>query len=223
MFNKIKKIIMFLLFSWYRKGNRIYYYKDNKKYETFYIKGLTIRFKGKNSIVIIEKEINFKRRLFCNRSIIKINGNYNIIKIRKTDYHITNLKIINIKNNNKLKIGKDFYQTGKCIIDFCNLSNKTIKIGNNCMFGIDSRIMCGDFHKIYDLKDNKYINKPNKNITIGNNVWLSREVLILKDAKIPNNTIVGARSVVTKEFLKENTIIAGIPSKIVKNNIKWEK
>ena len=53
MFNKIKKIIMFLLFSWYRKGNRIYYYKDNKKYETFYIKGLTIRFKGKNSIVTI--------------------------------------------------------------------------------------------------------------------------------------------------------------------------
>ena len=91
------------------------------------------------------------------------------------------------------------------------------------MFGIDSRIMCGDFHKIYDLNNNKYINKPEKNIIIGNNVWLSREVLILKDAKIPNNTIVGARSVVTKEFIKENTIIAGIPSKIVKNNIKWEK
>ena len=85
---------MFLLFSWYRKGNRIFYYKDNKKYETFYIKGLTIRFKGKNSIVTIEKEINFKRRLFCNRSIIKINGNYNIIKIHKINYHITNLKII---------------------------------------------------------------------------------------------------------------------------------
>ena len=43
--------------------------------------------------------------------------------------------------------------------------------------------MCGDFHKIYDLNNNKYINKPEKNIIIGNNVWLSREVLILKDAK----------------------------------------
>lgn len=223
MFNKIKEIIMFLLFSWYRNGNRIYHFINGKKKETFYIKGLTIRFKGSNSSVIIENPINFKRRLFCNRSIIKINGNNSIVKINKTKNYITNLKIINIKNNNKLIIDENFYQTGQCIIDFCNLNNKTVIIGKNCMFGINSRIMCGDFHNIYNIKTKQCINKPNNDIKIGNNVWLARDVLILKDANIPNNTIVGARSIVTKKFTTENTILAGIPAKIVKDSVYWEK
>jgi len=39
--------------------------------------------------------------------------------------------------------------------------------------------------------------------------------------EIPDNTIVGAGSIVVGKFNKTNTIIAGVPAKIVKENIVW--
>lgn len=35
------------------------------------------------------------------------------------------------------------------------------------------------------------------------------------------NSIVGACSVITKQFEEENVILAGNPAKIVKQNVKW--
>ena len=58
-------------------------------------------------------------------------------------------------------------------------------------------------------------------ITIGDNVWIGTGVNILKGAVLPSGTIVGARSVVTRRFDKENCIIVGNPAKIVRDNIQW--
>lgn len=52
-------------------------------------------------------------------------------------------------------------------------------------------------------------------IVIGNNVWLSANVIILPGVRIGNNCIVGAGSVVTKSFEEDNLIIAGNPAKII--------
>ena len=46
---------------------------------------------------------------------------------------------------------------------------------------------------------------------------------ILKGAYISSNTVIGAFSVVTKKFEKNNIIIAGKPANIVKENIVWIK
>ena len=41
--------------------------------------------------------------------------------------------------------------------------------------------------------------------------------MILKGSKIPSNSMIGACSLVNKEFTEENTVIAGSPAKIIKN------
>lgn len=51
---------------------------------------------------------------------------------------------------------------------------------------------------------------------IGDNVYLAPGVKIFGDIKIPNNTAIGANSVVNKSFTEENMLIAGVPARMIK-------
>lgn len=52
-------------------------------------------------------------------------------------------------------------------------------------------------------------------VVIGANTWIGQGVCILSGVKIGKNVIVGANSVVTKD-VPDNSIIAGIPAKVIK-------
>ncbi|WP_407725322.1 hypothetical protein [Ruminococcus sp. JL13D9] len=58
-------------------------------------------------------------------------------------------------------------------------------------------------------------------MTIGDRVWIGTGVNILKGSVLPDGTIVGARSVVTKQFLRENTVVVGNPARVIKDNVRW--
>jgi acetyltransferase-like isoleucine patch superfamily enzyme len=60
-------------------------------------------------------------------------------------------------------------------------------------------------------------------VEVGNHVWIGYRVLINKGVVIPENTIIGTGAVVTKSFTEENTVIAGVPAKVVKRNVNWCK
>lgn len=47
--------------------------------------------------------------------------------------------------------------------------------------------------------------------------------MLLKNARIPECSIVGARSLITSSFIEKYTIIAGNPAKIIKQNIVWSE
>lgn len=53
-------------------------------------------------------------------------------------------------------------------------------------------------------------------VVIGNNVWIGDKAAILAGVHIGDNVIVGANSVVTKD-IPNNTVVAGIPAKIIKH------
>jgi acetyltransferase-like isoleucine patch superfamily enzyme len=90
------------------------------------------------------------------------------------------------------------------------------------MFSWDIDIWSHDAHGLMDAKTGAPI-LPKRPVRIGDNVWLGRRVHITKNASIPNNTVVGACAVVTKEFTEEHTAIAGNPAKAIKQNVAWRR
>ena len=140
------------------------------------------------------------------------------VEIGKSRYGINNLTI-----HSKVvvvKIGQDFSCWG------VNLrvqeKGSLIEIGNDCMFSSDILIYASDIHAILDLGTGKVINR-NRPIVIDNHVWVGRNVNILKGVYLPENTVVGMGSVVTRGFKYGNISVGGNPARILKTNVNWKR
>ena len=120
-------------------------------------------------------------------------------------------------NGAVITIGSGNYTNGYCTI-YCH---KKITIGDNGMWGWNVFLMDGDGHPIYN-ENKEMINEP-KEIIIGDNVWLGAESTVMKGAIIPNGCIVGKGSTVTRKETKSNSILAGSPAKVVRENISWSR
>lgn len=95
-----------------------------------------------------------------------------------------------------------------------------IEIGNNVLIG--SKVFITD-HSHGDITKNALDLPPAKRdliskgpIIIGNNVWIGENVSILPNVTLGDGCIVGANSVVTKDFPK-NSVLAGVPAKCIKS------
>jgi acetyltransferase-like isoleucine patch superfamily enzyme len=53
-------------------------------------------------------------------------------------------------------------------------------------------------------------------IRIGVNCWIGANAVILPGVQLGNHVVVGAGAVVTKSFLEDDILIAGVPAKMVK-------
>lgn len=96
--------------------------------------------------------------------------------------------------------------------------NHGLKVGDGCYIAWGCQILDGDFHEItYEGKTDR-----ENHIEIGNHVWIGSNVTILKGVRIPDGCVVGANSVVTKGPDQENTLIAGNPAQVIKENVRWE-
>lgn len=61
-----------------------------------------------------------------------------------------------------------------------------------------------------------------KRITIGNDVWLGRNVIITNYANIGDGVIAGAGSVITKD-IPDYAVVAGVPAKVIKYRFSREQ
>ena len=71
-----------------------------------------------------------------------------------------------------------------------------ITIGNNCVIASGVSIMDSNGHIVNSLDRTKGHDNP-KGITIGNNVWIGMNAIILKGSSIGDNSIIGAGCVVS--------------------------
>ena len=74
-------------------------------------------------------------------------------------------------------------------------------------------------HVIFDDQGNR--TNIEKDIIIGNNVWIGCNSTILKGVEISHDIVIGANSVVAKKIEASNVVLAGNPVEIKKKNITW--
>ena len=98
---------------------------------------------------------------------------------------------------------------------------KTITIGNDCMFSNDIEIRNGDSHSIYDKECNRINNA--KDVSIGNHVWLTAQVRILKGSLIPDGCVIANSCILTSNLQTPNAIYGSMPVKLLKSNITWKR
>ena len=190
-------------------------YPDGREENITYIEGLNIHFIGDNNFFKLYTPLpTFKN--------VRINmGNNSLFVMQSSHYIVQNLTVWEMRNNSVIEIGSNFSCNG-VLFAMDGEDDLKVKIGNNCMFANDIKIMPTDVHSIIDVNTNLPINFGG-DIEIGNSVWICPNVSILKKSKIPNNCVVGSYSIVNKKLEYANSLYAGMPARCIKQNITWER
>lgn len=177
------------------------------------IKNLKIKFLGQNNFVEIYEPF------FALKSVyIRCGNNCHISIGQNNEYYQAKLLM---GENNSLKIGSNTTIEEASILQR-NSFNNNIIIGSDCQISYEVIIRSTDGHTIYD-KNSKVVRNYTKDVIIGDHVWIGARTMVLKGAQIPSNCIVGACALVNKEFTEENTVLAGIPAKIIKRDVNWDR
>lgn len=117
---------------------------------------------------------------------------------------------ISLAQGAKLSIGD------KTFINECSkiFIYKSCHIGEECAISWDVTITDSDVHRFLDKE-------PEKEVYIGNKVWIGFGVCILKGSYIGDGCVISSKSLVNKSF-KDNQLIAGIPANVKLDNVSWK-
>jgi maltose O-acetyltransferase len=106
-----------------------------------------------------------------------------------------------------MQVGKNFKRLNGVILDpsHCWL----IEIGDNVTMAPRVHILC------HDASTKTFLNYTKiGRVTIGNNVFIGAESVVLPGVSIGDNVIIGANSTVTHD-VPEGTVVAGTPAKVI--------
>lgn len=106
-----------------------------------------------------------------------------------------------IEKNGKIEIGNECFFNRNC--SFTSLGK--ISIGNNCIFGENVKIYDHNHKHVIGSKPFKKQGYEIDKVSIGDNVWVGSNVIILPGVEIGNNVVIAAGAIVTKS-VEENKI-----------------
>lgn len=96
-----------------------------------------------------------------------------------------------------------------------------VSIGRDCLISKNVVIRTHDAHYIFDKNTLDRLNFA-ESIRIGDQVWIAEKAMLLPGAEIGTGSVVGTNTITSSKF-GEFCIIAGVPGKVIKENICWGK
>lgn len=184
--------------------------------------GILVEYKGDKSpsvckvifheygVLRIDKNATF-RKLYV--EFFGKGGQVNIGAVKDVDLRIVLGEECTINIGNSVTTTNTVYMTA--------FEKTTIAIGDDCMFSTGNELRTDDAHPIFDVTTGERINFAS-DIVIGDHVWLGVNTKILGGSIIGTGSITGMGSIV-KGLVPNNSIAAGIPAKVIRKDIAWER
>lgn len=97
------------------------------------------------------------------------------------------------------------------------IAKESVEIGQDCQIAWGVTISDHDFHKTYT---NGVQNVETSPVKVGNGVWIGMNATILKGVTIGDNAVIAAGSVVVRD-VPANSVVAGVPAKVIKKDIEF--
>jgi acetyltransferase-like isoleucine patch superfamily enzyme len=143
-------------------------------------------------------------------------GNSNAeVKFGENSFGNYNLRLW---RNCKVLIGDNTSANGIMII----CADSDFITGSDCMFSSGILIQSADQHGLVDLKTGEIFNHKNRQIILGDHVWLGRNSTLMPDVNVGNGSIVGTGAIVTSD-IPEKAIAVGVPARIVRTDVTWSR
>ena len=115
-----------------------------------------------------------------------------------------------------IEVGKNFFANYNCtIIDVAK-----VKIGDNCQMAPNVAIYTAG-HPLHPVSRNSMY-EYGISVTIGDNVWIGGNTVIMPGVHIGSNTVIGAGSVVTKD-ITDWVVAVGNPCRVIKQITEEDK
>jgi acetyltransferase-like isoleucine patch superfamily enzyme len=168
--------------------------------------------KGSNNKITLGEKCYLKNCKFI------INGNNNKITLDNmvcaydSDFHLED-------EGNVISIGERTLISGRNHL--ACIEGTAIHIGKECLLSSEIVFRTGDSHSILNLEGQRI--NPSQDIRIADHVWIGHRVLINKSVEVNVNSIIGTGAILTKKYEEANVIISGVPAKVIKRNINWDK
>ena len=121
---------------------------------------------------------------------------------------------ISVGAGGTLKIGGKLKSASGITCNSRIMVEHSVEIGHDCIFGWDVFVSDSDWHDIAGAR-------RHAPVVIGDHVWVSHGVSIVKGAVIPAGCVVGAKSLVSSELRVQNALVAGIPATVKRTGVEW--
>ena len=159
---------------------------------------------------------------FLHSGRIKCMGDGNRVDIEVSKFWFRDGLEIEMQKGAFLTIGKDCWIQPDVSIYVHGWNQAGITFGKEVLIGKNSIIRNHDKHTILNLETNSPTNPP-ESVVLGNHLWMTQHITVLKGTHLSDGCIVANLAVLSKDYSEPNCLIAGIPAKVVKRNISWDK
>jgi len=117
-----------------------------------------------------------------------------------------------------MQLGDDVFINGNCAFQDSN----RITLGDRVIIAPDTKFYCGehalDASQRFGTRadGSAYLITYTQPITVGNDVWIGGNVTVIGGVHIGNNVVVAAGAVVVGD-VPDNTVVGGVPAKVIKS------
>lgn len=163
-----------------------------------------------------KSRIEIKGRLTYGANCIKRNGRTTLLRMDEgSSFTAKDASIfyggdIILFKDSRFEMGKSFINSDARI-----RVHKSIAIGDDC--AISHEFVCMDSNA--HVLDGVRAAAP---VIIGDHVWIGSRVTVLPGVHIGSGSVIAAGAVVTKD-IPSACLAAGVPARVIRENVSWEK